>query len=270
MNIEELAAFSEDELKSRANACFKDYDIASAMARETLITEAQFYLAEIERRKQAQDRIEGATIAQRDYKLELWVIWLIGAELVLAIVGIVFGWKEGNKQADILDKLNKSSTETAATLAAVRQAQEASLETQKHTLENITAMNDALQSEFDFNLVDVLQCISSDSQGHIFVANRGKATLILWGTRFDGQPTVMQQTASVIPYGGSYTLNVSRLSRQLFGETGDTPQRVVPYELYLKTTNGKKYVGKSSLQIARIKGNLSIFGGAISIARKEW
>jgi hypothetical protein len=270
MNIEELAAFSEDELKSRANACFKDYDIASAMTREHLITEAQFYLAEIERRKQAQDRIEGANIADRDYKLELWVIGLIGAELLLAVVGLVFGWVEGKKQADILDKLNTSSAETATTLTAVRQAQEASLETQKHTLENISAMNDALQNEFDLNLLDVLQCSGSDNLGHIFVTNRGKASLFLWGSRFDGRSPVMSKTASVIPYGGSYTLDVSPLSKKLFGESGDALQRVIPYELYLKTANGKKYVGRSNFQIARIKGNLSIFGGAISIARKEW
>jgi hypothetical protein len=39
----------------------------------------------------------------------------------------------------VLDKLNESSSATAATLTAVRQAQEASLAIQKQTLENIVA-----------------------------------------------------------------------------------------------------------------------------------
>jgi hypothetical protein len=100
-------------------------------------------------RKQAQERVESGRLAERDYKLEKWVIGLIGAELVLAVVAIIFGWVEGNKQMEILDKLNKSSAETAATLTALRQAQEASLATQKTTLDSIVAMNTALQDQLE-------------------------------------------------------------------------------------------------------------------------
>jgi hypothetical protein len=152
MNINELSTMTEIELQARANQHLEQLDnkFASEMEKEHHVSQAQFLLAELDRRKQAKERSESEKIAARDYKLELWVIGLIGAELLLALVGIIVGWVEGSKQMDVLDKLNKSSAETAATLTLLRQAQEAALDTQKHTLENIVTMNNALQDEMDF------------------------------------------------------------------------------------------------------------------------
>jgi hypothetical protein len=200
MNIEQLSTMSENDLHARANAHLEllDRENLSEMTRQHHVSQAQFYLAELDRRKQTQERTESGRIAQRDYTLEKWVIGLIGAELVLAVVAIVFGWVEGNKQMNVLDKLNKSSAETATTLTAVRQAQEASLETQKHTLENIVAMNNALQDELDLNFADVLQWTGGSGDGKFDISNRGKSNLFLWGSRFDGQPAVMQQQGTVI------------------------------------------------------------------------
>ena len=116
MNLEQLSTMTESELHARANAHLEHLDIAteSHMDKEHHVAQAQFYLAELDRRKQAQERIDNARTAQRDYVLEKWVIGLIGAELVLAVLAIVFGWVEGNKQMEVLDKLNNSGAETAA------------------------------------------------------------------------------------------------------------------------------------------------------------
>lgn len=50
----------------------------------------------------------------------------------------------------------------------LRQAQEAALNTQKHTLENIVTMNDALQDEMDLNVTNAIQWNGSggDASGH--------------------------------------------------------------------------------------------------------
>jgi hypothetical protein len=93
---------------------------------------------------------------------------------LLAVVGIVIGWVKGIKQMEVLDKLNQSSAATAATLTAVRQAQEASLTTQKNTLDNIMAMNDALQEQIDWNFAEVLQF--SGSNGATAKGNFSSAT----------------------------------------------------------------------------------------------
>lgn len=271
MNIEQLSTMAESELHARANAHLEHLDSTeSDMTKEHHVAQAQVYLSELDRRKQAQEYAESERIARRDYKLELWVIVLIGAELVLAIVAIAVGWVEGNQQMGVLDKLNKSSAETAATLTAVRQAQEASLETQKHTLENIVAMNNALQDELDFNFADVLQWSNSTGDGTFTISNRGKANLFLWGSRFGGQPVVMQQKGTVIPIGGSHTFDLSRLSKKLLENVEDTVQKQLPFELYLKTVNGKKYVARSILLVRRDHNNLSLYCESIFITPKEW
>jgi hypothetical protein len=271
MNIEELSVFSEDELRSRANACLKDYDVASAMTRQHLIVESQFYLAEIERRKQAQDRSESERIANRDYKLELWVIGLIGAELLLAFAGIVIGWIEGSKQVDVLDNLNKSGAATAATLTAVRQAQEASLETQKRTLESIVAMNSALQDEMDLNFTEALQYsggMSGSGQERIDFSNNGRATLFFWGSRFDGQSPRMQQKPTVLaPGSNKVSFDISSLITHLV-ETRKTPTvTLIPFELYFTRENGTKYVSKGNLQL---NANNSVWIDRMTSTRKQW
>src|SRR5882762_7878983 len=159
MNLEQLSTMTETELRARANAHLEHLDIEteSHQDKQHHVIQAQLYLAELNRRKQAWESDESAKIAKRDYKLELWVIVLIGAELVLAVVAIVVGWVEGAKQTKVLDELNRSSAATAVTLTAVRQAQEASLDTQKHTLDNIVTMNNSLQDELDLNFTEALQ-----------------------------------------------------------------------------------------------------------------
>jgi hypothetical protein len=57
MNIDELTGLSEAELQNRANACLKALETESAQEKEHH-AEAQFYLAEIERRRQRADRAE--------------------------------------------------------------------------------------------------------------------------------------------------------------------------------------------------------------------
>jgi hypothetical protein len=103
MNIEELSTMTESDLRVRANAHLEQLDnrFASLMEKEHHVAQAQVYLAELDRRKQAQERVDNARIAERDYVLEKWVIGLIGAELVLAISAIIFGWVEGNRQMAI-------------------------------------------------------------------------------------------------------------------------------------------------------------------------
>jgi hypothetical protein len=74
---------------------------------------------------------------------------------LLAVVGIVIGWVKGSKQMEVLDKLNQSSAATAATLTAVRQAQEASLTTPEEHARQHHGDDDALQEQIDWNFAEV-------------------------------------------------------------------------------------------------------------------
>jgi hypothetical protein len=249
MNINELSTMAEIELQARANQHLEQLDnkFASEMEKEHHVSQAQFLLAELDRRKQAKERMESEQIAARDYKLELWVIGLIGAELLLALVGVVVGWVEGSKQMDVLDKLNKSGAETAATLTTLQKEQEAALETQKHTLENIVTMNDALQDEMDLNVTESIQWGSGggDAKGHQIINfdNSGRTILLLWGSKFGNEPRTIRQQPIVLAPTSSFPFDISRF----MAKKGDTTKASIPFELYLKRQNGTKYVAKGFL-----------------------
>ena len=126
---------------------------------------------------------------------------LIGAELIVAEMAY-FG---ESKQMAVLDQLNRSSGETADTLTAVRKAQEASVETQQHTLGNIMAMNDAVQDQIDFNFTEAIQGSGMSAPGHqeISFGNRGGIVLILWGSKFGSDPPTMRERPLPLASGSS-------------------------------------------------------------------
>lgn len=269
MNLEQLSTMTELELQAIADQHLEQLDnrFASQMEKDHHVSQAQFLLAELDRRKQAKERTESEKIAARDYKMELWVIGLIGAELVLAIVGIVFGWTEGHDQTKVLDQLNKSSAETAATLTALRQAQEASLETQKQTLENITTMNSALQDQIDLNLTGAIQW-SGGSSENAFFGNRSSIVLWFCGSKFANEPVAMRQRPTIFTPGSSITLDLSNSVAKTLKATGTTTEMTIPFELYLKRENGTKYVAKGTVQVNR--NNNVNYIGQMTTTRRQW
>lgn len=156
MNVEELSQLTEAELRARANVSLQNVETMSAMDRQHRLVEAQFYIDEIERREQAAEREEHGRIAERDYNLEIWVIALIGIEIVLSIVGLVTGYIEGAKQTAVLDALknsvdtlNTSTTRTAENIASLTNAQNSALNTQRESLTTTSSINSAMQDQLE-------------------------------------------------------------------------------------------------------------------------
>jgi hypothetical protein len=266
MNIEQLSTMTEAELYARANSHLEYLDREeSDWTKELHVSQAQVYFAEIARREQVQERIESKRIAKRDFRLEVSVIVLIGAELLIALLS----FREGTQQTQVLDKLNKSSADTAAILMTLREEQEASLESQKHTLENLTAMNSALQDEMDLNFTEALRYSGGEMGGayqRIDFSNYGKATLFFWGTKFDGELPRMQKMATVLTPAKSVSLDVSDVVKRFIERK--SLKRSIPYELYFTRQNGTKYISKGNLQLDS-NNNVVIFQQPTA-ERKQW
>ncbi len=111
MNTADFEKATEIELRRKANECLNRLDDSGSHEKPSLLIEAQFYIGEIERRKQDK-------IANRDLFLELVVIVLIALELYFGITG-------GNQQLGVLQKLDTSSGETAAALGTLAEEQKA-------------------------------------------------------------------------------------------------------------------------------------------------
>jgi len=268
MDIEQLSTMTEADLQATADRhlLIIDHQYTNDAEKQYHVSQAQFFLAELDRRKQIQERVENGKIADRDYKLEKWVIWLIGAELVLAVVGILFGWIEGNQQTRVLDKLNKSSAETATTLTTLQKEQEAALDTQKHTLENIVAMNDALQDEIDLNMTGAIRWGGGggDASHHqvLYFENEGRTVLSFWGSKFGNSPPTMEKRPKILNPATSVPITVPDLVVKAEKQE-DTSVSTIPFELYLTRNNGTKYVAKGMIQG-------SGYIPTVTTTRKQW
>jgi hypothetical protein len=135
MKAEDFASATELELRRKANECFEKFENSGSHERPALLIEAQFYIGEIERRKQDK-------VARRDLLLELVVIILIGLELYFGITG-------GNQQLATLQKLDASANMTAKALNTLTDQQRAALSAQTEMLGTIQKVNAIMQEELN-------------------------------------------------------------------------------------------------------------------------
>lgn len=135
MTVEEFQSATASQLREKANDCFTKAAQTGSGDWPGLYMEAQFYLAEIERR-------ESAKVSKRDYKLEIWVIILIGVEIALSVLGLVIGYGEGAKQITALNSLNQSTAMTASNISKLTEAQTELTTAQKNT---VNALQDQLE-----------------------------------------------------------------------------------------------------------------------------
>ncbi len=133
MKTEDFANATETQLRQKANEYFDSLETSGSHEKPALLIGAQFYMDEIERRKQGR-------VAARDLILELVVILLIALEIYFGVTG-------GNQQLAVLQKLNASTGATAEVLSKLADQQKAALSGQKDTLRTIEQVNTTLQNE---------------------------------------------------------------------------------------------------------------------------
>jgi len=142
MTVEEFQSATADHLREKANDSFVKADQSGSLDRPGFLMEAQFYLAEIERREQQKERVESARIARRDFWMEIAVIVLIGIEIGIGFIGVFAGASEAGKQITALNSLNQSTSRTASNISRLTEAQTELTTAQKNTL---NALQDQLE-----------------------------------------------------------------------------------------------------------------------------
>lgn len=105
MNFEQLEKATPAQLREAAKSRFditaRDHRIGNIM----LSLEAQFYMAEMDRREAEIERRESRRVANRDFRMELIVIALIGLELIVAIWGVALSIRESRQQFQTMERL---------------------------------------------------------------------------------------------------------------------------------------------------------------------
>jgi hypothetical protein len=169
ITVDEVEKLSEKQLKDRANACFRLAETRGVVERSGHISEAEFYMRELERRElqrewtlAAEDRVVEEKRHKQGRILELVVIALIAFELIVGVAGIWITIRESKAQ----DELTRNNLET------------------------LSDMNKAIQRQMAQLLPISVEIVCDDSElfaYNIAVDNIGRTEVELLGYRFENR-----------------------------------------------------------------------------------
>jgi hypothetical protein len=243
MKLEDLSRMRVPELRQRASEVLAQLegDGVGKLDQGPILSEAQFYIDEIERRNQSRT-------ARRDLILEIVVIVLIGLELYFGITGgnqqlavLQKMDKSAGQQLEDLQKLNTSADETARITKSLREEQDVALATQQQTLQMIVQMNGALQTQLGLNFSPALTLIYDESQKALIFQNLGKTNVFIWGEKWDGQAAATNPQPRIIAAGAAYKFPAEDILKTESLKLPKGASETVALDIYLKTANGKKY-----------------------------
>jgi len=270
MTLDDLSQMSVDELRRKANErllpleiTYGDSGMPVIVDQASILSEAQFYIDEIERRKQAR-------IARRDFWLEVLVIVLIGAELGVAIVGGDQQLKVLNtlntsagQQLQLLQTMNTSAQQTATLLQDLR-------DEQQQTLQMVTQMNGALQAQLGLNFVPELTLVYDEATKSLVFQNYGKANIALWGSELERSNKVMLPEPRVIVPATGFRYpaeDMIQAGSQLVPKGRIETRR---YDVYLKAANDKKFTATYLLNFMWKNDSLTIAIQLVGIKPTDW
>ncbi|MGA8216717.1 MAG: hypothetical protein WB799_24240 [Candidatus Sulfotelmatobacter sp.] len=254
MNLEELSHMAIAELRERANERLAPRSMQGPGGIEIAIkpdlSDAQFFIDEIERRIAEAERRKQSRIGVRDFILELIVIILIGLELYFGIVG---GNKQlavlqtlktsADQQVGVLQNLNTSAGETARIMKSLREEQDIVLATQQQTLQLTGQINGALQTQLGLNFAPALTLAYDEPHKSLTFLNFGKTEVFVWGSKDIGKLDMLPEPRIIVG-GGSYTVPEDDLLKTESQRVPKGSSETLPYDVYLKTANGKKYIAR--------------------------
>lgn len=207
MTFEEFSDADDLMLLLETKACFDEYNDPNTggLDKPALLLEAQFYIQELGRR-------EDSRIARRDFRMELVVIFLIGLELVAAVVLAIWGGREqdranqkqltalGQVQGN-LSNLNESSKATADTLTQLKAVTE--------------TMNGAIQKEVALFYDIRVNIVYEQGSKTLLVINNGRTSVTLWGVKVGDDKVLMMIAPQIMPPSGSYNFTFEGYQKAL-------------------------------------------------------
>jgi hypothetical protein len=273
MNLEELSRMTEAQLRAKANEHLAPRESelpgGGTFTIKPDLGDAQFFIDEIERRKQSRTGL-------RDLILELIVIVLIGAELYYGIHGgnqqlavLQTLNASAGQQLAVLQKLNASADDTAKTMKSLREEQDGTLTAQQQTLQIITQMNGALQTELGLNFAPALTITYDESQKWLVFQNFGKTRLALWGSKLNGIGDINTEPR-IIAQGTGYKLPVEDVLKVESARVPKDGNEKLTFDVYLKTADDKSYVANYYLVFTWKNDTLTINTQMIGIKQEKW
>jgi hypothetical protein len=247
MTAGEFEKATENDLRRIASQRFNEASkvVINELARTALLTEARFYLDEIDRRD---DRFR----SRRDLILELVVIGLIAIEIVFSTVA----YYEGKAEFAVLSNLEASSKETAATLAALQQTTEA----MNKTTEAQAALSYEVALKVQLNLPDSV----------LEITDEGRTPVTLWGMKISDQPTTMQATPTILAPGAPDAVPAAQIVALATDQMNKKHAALIPLTLFLKNEKGDEFVARYRLMNRPTYGPFVMYAKLVSVTRTTW
>lgn len=299
MKVEEFRNLSDDQLREKANECLANVDdLRYAALHAAKLLQAQLYMNEINTRNDEKIAERDEKMAGRSYKLEIWVIILIGLELLIGLGGIAIGCREGNQQVGVLQEMKKSTAATATLLQGqssvlntmnasasatatamdkLQKAQDASLTAQRNslvtlrnTLKSIGRMNDALDQELNLAFAVAINVTVDNATKHMTLANLAKTSVYVWGAKFGDEAPGKFPDERFIPPGGGYIFFLDDVYKLAAISVPRSSQKQVPLELYVQSADGREYVMHGFLLEKWEKDELNFYPTMTGVKLENW
>jgi hypothetical protein len=248
MKLDEVEKLSKKELRGRINNLFEEAE-DPGLERSSPYSQAQFYMRELEHRRDSFTSI-------RDFILEIAVIGLIGWEIHMSYRAERLQSQNFENEQAVFTNLQASSAITAKTLESERQTME--------------AMNGAIHAELGLNYDVAVEITFDDPSKRIYVTNKGRTNISIWGTKTDTQKAVIEAKGRMIAPGGLYAFESEALYAEVQQKLPKGSDRMVPFVVFVKNENGNEVVIEAQLFCVWHNNVLTIHTQTMSVKREKW
>jgi hypothetical protein len=203
MRLEDMEKISKQRVRDHINACFDEArDAGSDDRRAVLLTEADFYMRELERRRDKRT-------STRDLLLEITVIALIGWEIYMGYQQQTHQDQTFKDEKAIWSNMEKSSQATADSLVAVSGL--------------MKTMELSLQKQVELFYDVQLNVIYNDALKKLTLVNSGRTNITVWAASIGepGQEMMYHDKPIVVAPGNTYE---TRLDERIKGLSESLPK----------------------------------------------
>jgi hypothetical protein len=250
MTFKEFEKASKQQLREEAKTCFeRANDQNQTELRLIALTEAQFYMQELDRR-------HDGWIATRDLILEIVVIVLIGGE-------ILFGDRAARDQGElmksqtaVLQKLKESASATADTLTALKSTTE--------------VMNVAMQRQLAL-FYDVALVVTIDNgTKRMTFSNTGRTNIVLFGLKLGDGEAIFEKEGRTVSPTAAYQIDASESYASIAKRFAKGAGGLIPFDVYVKNEKGEEFTTHCRIGVSWAKDEMDLTMQIVSVTPDHW
>ena len=131
-------------------------------------------------------------------------------------------------------------------------------------------MNQGIQAELGLNFSVALEVSFDNQQNRVYLVNRGRTNLYIWGIKVDGAKPMMDSSAKLLAPGSQYYFPGSVVSSGAGSNVPDGSHRLFPFFAFVKNDNGVEFVVESTLFGEWKNGRITFSSVTTNVRQSNW